>query len=133
MKTLLLLAMMQVPADTIRTEFVIPVPRAEVVRDTTPIIVNVETSVPDSVMHAIYRAGAADARAAAAEACACMDSGPPDWFWAGLLVLGTYGVYVWSQKDAPEITVSSSSTAEGGEGGDGGHHHGHPHKGKPHG
>ena len=118
MKALLVLAMLQVPTDTIRTEFVIPVPRQEA---PAPAIVDVDVVIPTDSLARIFEQGAARSERALADAlesCGCVDGGPPDWFWAGVLAVTTYGIYVWSKKEGIDINVTTSS--EGGDGGDGG-------------
>lgn len=61
--------------------------------DTTVVTVDVDIAVRvDSLAVRLERIAAA--RAAGAEAVQ-PDAGPPDWFWAGLLTLGTAAVYVW--------------------------------------
>src|SRR5690606_1718276 len=92
-------------ADTIRTEFVIPVPR-----QAAPVAppVNVTVAVPVDSLADAYRQGAEASQMALAEAikaCGCADSGPPNWFWAGALTLGAGFLYRYWTKDSGDVNV----------------------------
>lgn len=105
MKTLILLAMMQVPQDTIRGEWLFPVPRAEA----QPVIVNVENYLSTDSVASILQSGADRSQEALVAAimehgCAC--DGTPDWVYVWGLSLATvavgalvYHVYKTHAKD----------------------------------
>lgn len=104
MKTLLLLALLQVPQDTMVVR--VPLPAQEVRGDTTVVRVDVTheaVPMPDSVtLTRLYRAAAEDARAAAIEACGCADDGPPHWFYAGVLTIGAGFLYRYWRNSTDE-------------------------------
>lgn len=91
---LLFAAMLQVPQDTV----VLTVPMPPQVRDTTVVNVHVPP-IPDSILTGVSRAQ--EALNEAILACGCTSAGgPPDWFYAGVLTLGSLFLYrYWSGGD----------------------------------
>ena len=98
MISLLLIAMLQIAPDTLWVG--VPVPIQETRGDTTIVNVNVYS---DSLAVALER-GAARGELALAEAigaCDCVDNGPPNWFYAGVLTVGAAFLYRYWTKDSP--------------------------------
>jgi len=125
---LLLLAMLQVP-DSLVVRVAVPASQKS---DTTIVLVEVGTDSLSAVLERARLANEAErALEVAIEACGCVDSGPPDWFYAGILALGSAGLWIWHKKDPPpgdDIDLVQTQTQESG--GDTHHHdHGKPRRG----
>lgn len=92
----ILAMMLQVPAqDTVVVR--VPLPQAETVRDTT--VVNVDVNMETDSLASVIARVQADVNAAI-EAAGCNCGGPPQWFYAGVLTLGSLFLYkYWSNSD----------------------------------
>ena len=108
---LVLAAMLQVPPAQDTVVVRVPIPQVEQRQDTTLVTVNV-APVSDSILAGVARAQLALNDALAA--CACSERGRPDWFYAGVLTLGTLFLYrYWrnsTEEDDAEVMGDEAGT-----------------------
>lgn len=101
MNTLLLALLLQVPQDTVVVR--VPIPQPEATRDTTIIDLTVDMQpFGDSLLAVISRVQA-DVNASISACSECQASaGPPDWFYAGVLTLGSLFLYRYWRTSSPD-------------------------------
>ena len=119
MKTMLLLAMLQVPqADTITATMQLPIPVTviETQGDTTFVDVDVQVST-DSLAAVAERTWLAQQAVNDAIAGAPQErAGPPNWFWGGVLVVAAGAVLAYAFRDTEQTTIINRVEVEGSPG-----------------
>lgn len=108
MNALLMLAMLQVaPQDTVVVR--VPIPEREQIADTTIVYVDVDVHpVSDSVVLAVQ--ASIDN---ALTACCLERPGRPDWFYAGILTLGSLFLYRYWTTSGSDDEVMADDVPEG--------------------